>query len=141
MAGIAAAMATSHMTRCIRLPQTGCSEAWCERAALHLPKSCPCLAAQSFLCPPWNRHAHMHTLSLASLLWQLIGLAKVENQTQKHNHIICACVPGPDGPSLGAGGLGSLLPVHFLFLYVHNSSAERQRQNYKGFNEESRLTT
>lgn len=52
VAGISAAMATNHMTRCIRLPQTGCSEAWCERATLHLPKSCPCLAAQSCLVTP-----------------------------------------------------------------------------------------
>lgn len=31
-AGIFAAMATNHMTRCIRLPWTGCSEAWCEHS-------------------------------------------------------------------------------------------------------------
>lgn len=63
VAGISAAMATNHMTRCIRLPQTGCSQAWCECATLRLPKSCPCLAAQSFLVTPnqSDTHARTHT--------------------------------------------------------------------------------
>lgn len=51
VAGIFAAMATNHMTRCIRLPQTECSEAWHEHAALHLWKSCHCLTLV-FLAPP-----------------------------------------------------------------------------------------
>lgn len=52
-AGIFATMTTNHMTRCIRLPWTVCSEAWCEHSlCCSAPFKVLSLSYLSFLCPP-----------------------------------------------------------------------------------------
>lgn len=85
VAGISAAMATNHMTRCIRLPQTGCSEAWCEHAALHLSKSCPCLAGV-FVAPPPPPHPFSPLITfLTGVVWRRVQLTNVLKQTERVN--------------------------------------------------------